>query len=194
MRGQILKNRYYIMRHGESEANREGLIVSDPSIGTVKYGLTEKGREQAAGSLKESPLTKYCFILSSPFLRAKETAEIVRGLLGTEDVNFNEGLRERYFGEFDLRANHHYKDVWALDVEDPDHQNWGVESVIHVLKRMQRVVMECEGRMTDQSILLVSHGDPLQILSSYFMGFAPQEHRQVPHLHVAEVRELAVLK
>jgi len=35
-----LKNIYYIMRHGESEANTRGLIISSPERGTSSYGLT----------------------------------------------------------------------------------------------------------------------------------------------------------
>ena len=45
-----LKNKYYAFRHGESQANVEGIIVSDPSIGTAKYGLSEKGRGQVEES------------------------------------------------------------------------------------------------------------------------------------------------
>jgi hypothetical protein len=39
-------NAFFGIRHGESEANVAGLIVSAPEVGTQKYGLTERGRRQ----------------------------------------------------------------------------------------------------------------------------------------------------
>jgi len=40
------------MRHGHSEANEQGIIVSRPEIGTRRYGLTEKGRAQVEASAR----------------------------------------------------------------------------------------------------------------------------------------------
>ena len=39
-----LKNRYFGLRHGESEANKLGVISSNPAVGTVSHGLTQLGR------------------------------------------------------------------------------------------------------------------------------------------------------
>ena len=38
-----LHNKYYGLRHGESMANLEGIISSDPGRGTTMHGLTETG-------------------------------------------------------------------------------------------------------------------------------------------------------
>ena len=40
-----LHNKYYGLRHGESMANLEGIISSDPGRGTTIHGLTETGRK-----------------------------------------------------------------------------------------------------------------------------------------------------
>ena len=37
-------------------------------------------------------------------------------------------------------------------------------------------------------ILLVSHGDPLQILLTFFNDLPAGQHRDIPHLDVAEIR------
>jgi len=42
---KILRNKYYLLRHGESHANREGIVISEPETGTSQYGLTGKGTE-----------------------------------------------------------------------------------------------------------------------------------------------------
>jgi hypothetical protein len=44
--GKPLRNRYFVVRHGESEANVAGLISSDPAISTKIHGLTHRGFEQ----------------------------------------------------------------------------------------------------------------------------------------------------
>ena len=42
-----LKNRYFALRHGLSEANVAGVISSLPAIGTTIHGLTMEGRLRA---------------------------------------------------------------------------------------------------------------------------------------------------
>merc|ERR1719414_343626 len=42
-------------------------------------------------------------------------------------------------------------------------------------------------------VVLVSHGDALQLLQTAFQGVSPSEHRSLPHLHPGELRELCLL-
>ena len=42
-----LRNRYFALRHGQSESNLEGVISSLPATGTSIHGLTPLGRLQA---------------------------------------------------------------------------------------------------------------------------------------------------
>ena len=46
-----LNSQYFIMRHGESTANVEGIIVSTPENGVTKYGLSEEGQAQVKQSI-----------------------------------------------------------------------------------------------------------------------------------------------
>lgn len=48
-----LHNTYLIVRHGQSEANVEGIVVSKPENGCGNYGLTSTGREQVTATAKE---------------------------------------------------------------------------------------------------------------------------------------------
>lgn len=41
-----LKNRYFILRHGESEANVTGILLSHPKDGMVGFGLSLKGKNK----------------------------------------------------------------------------------------------------------------------------------------------------
>lgn len=189
-----LSNRYFIMRHGKSLANQVELIVSSPDNGVNSYGLHEQGRDQVVQSVENTPaVAEVSLILSSDFQRARETAEITHDLLSCqEDIVFHKHLRERFFGEFELASSEHYQTVWDEDSLDASHTKFGVESVEAVMDRATTLITTLEGHFTETNLLLVSHGDVLQILQTAFFKLPASEHRSVPHLETAEIRELMV--
>ena len=63
--------RVWVIRHGESEANRNGLLT-----GWLDVPLTEKGREEALLVHQLLSGVRFDQIYSSDLLRAKSTAEI----------------------------------------------------------------------------------------------------------------------
>ena len=189
-----LKNRYFIIRHGESKANVAGILLSHPKEGTVGFGLSPKGKRQVKDSIsknkKSNLLDADVIIYSSDFLRAKETAKIAKKLLGAKKINFHKNLRERYFGNFDKTALSNLIEVWKYDRRSADHRHRGVESPNRVLKRILILIKRLEKKYKDKKILLVSHGDVLQILYAYFSKKPANQHRQIRHLETAELREL----
>jgi probable phosphoglycerate mutase len=66
----------------------------------------------------------------------------------------------------------------------------GVEPAAAVLDRATALVAELERRYGGRDILLVSHGDTLQILQAGFLRMDPAAHRRLPPLAVAEIRAL----
>lgn len=187
----IVNNRYYAMRHGQSEANVAGIVCSDPAVGVERYGLTEEGRAQVRASLAQSEgLSAGTRILSSDFARARETAEQVQRLLGAAAVELRVELRERFFGSWEGQANDAYERVWAEDARDDAHGEWGVESAQAVLARTTGLVRDLEASHHGETFLLVSHGDALQILLTGFLGLPAGTHRQREHWAPAEIRRL----
>lgn len=187
-----LKNRYFIMRHGESKINVESLIISDPKNGIDSYGLTERGKEQVRVSISKSDLDKETLIYTSDFKRARESAEIVKKILGVESFNFSTKLRERYFGRYDKKWSVNYKEIWDNDIKDPANKNKGVESVLEVLDRTTSLIVDLEKKYNGKVILLVSHGDPLQILQTGFAKISPSKHPE-KCLETGEIRELELV-
>lgn len=187
-----LKNKYYAFRHGESRANVEGLIVSDPAIGTVKYGLTKVGREQVAESVERlmDVLDRETVIVASDFKRTLETAEIVRAAFGAEKVRPDPRLRERYFGQWDGACYTHYSDTWKKDAIDPDQVVDGVESANAVQRRMVGAVLSLDEEFSGRTIVLVSHGDPLRLLQTAFEGLDTVLNRTLPYFETAGWRLL----
>jgi len=186
-------NAYFVLRHGESDANREGVIVSLPTDGASAYGLTLRGREQVATSVerarRDGTLAAVDLVLSSPFLRTLQSAQIAASVFAAP-VEVDDRLRERAFGELERTTDANYAKVWARDRQDPLHTEWGVESAAAVLRRASNLVEDLDARAPGRTILLCTHGDVISILSSGLLDQDLKLHREVAAIGVAELRRL----
>lgn len=193
-----LKNKYFLIRHGESNANVAEIILSHPEHGTnEEFTLTKNGEKQVMDSAKKAKsdglLDDKTIIYSSPFSRCKRTAEIAKEILGVKnEIHFDVRLRERWFGDFERTHNSNYQKVWDVDVNNPNHKNFNVESAQEVQGRMISLIKDLEKEYVNKKILLVSHGDALQILQTGFLDKSPSQHGSLSHLKTAEIRELKV--
>jgi glucosyl-3-phosphoglycerate phosphatase len=186
-----LANRFSVMRHGQSKANVDGIIVSCiENDRRGDYGLSELGLQQVLAAARSCGLPGNTVICSSGFSRARQTAEVVRAHLGAPGVVIAEALRERCFGDWEGSATRNYARVWAADETNSGHADGDVEPVADVLDRTTALVVDLERRYSGRDILLVSHGDPLQILMAGFIRVNPYRHRSLPQLETAEIRRL----
>lgn len=185
-----LKNRYFLMRHGESHANRQGIIVSSPEVGTNDFGLTGLGTEKVIETASQTRLNFSTIIYCSDFLRTLETADAIAKIIDTEQVIKEKALRERFFGEWDGTGTENYSRVWHMDEKKEDQSQYNVETVESVAKRTSQFIKTLEARHKNKSILLVSHGDTLQILMTAFRGLCPSIHRKMNPIKTAEIRAL----
>jgi probable phosphoglycerate mutase len=159
----------YFARHGESEANANQVFWNHPE----QYGLTDKGRAQAADLADRLPSVQFAALLCSPPLRAVQTAQIVGRRLGlTPEIA--EGLRE--WDVAILERKRYSEERWALHdqvtVQWMKHGNHdsrieGGESHNDVAARFAALIdglRETYCR-TDANVLLISHaGTPTCML------------------------------
>ncbi|MBN2703163.1 MAG: histidine phosphatase family protein [Pontiellaceae bacterium] len=172
-------------------ANVEGIIVSDPGIGIHRYGLSEKGRVQVQASAEKlAELIQDAVIVSSDFLRAVETAELVRAALGTESVRLDVRLRERFFGQWEGMHYLNYSEAWEQDEINAELEMNGAESANAVRRRMEDVIASLEAVFFDRNVVLVSHGDPLRLMQAAFCGMEMEQNRTIPYFQTAEFRAL----
>jgi probable phosphoglycerate mutase len=140
-----------IVRHGETDSNARR-IIQTPDI-----PLSVKGNDQAeslAQRLKALGVTR---IISSDYLRTRQTAEHVASATNLQ-VEFNPLLRERNFG--DLRGTS-YDDLVQnpFDVETdyipPNGESWLVFNlrVAQAWKQISEMASTTQGRL-----LVVTHG------------------------------------
>ncbi|XP_028801347.1 uncharacterized protein LOC114756567 [Neltuma alba] len=176
----FLRNRYWVLRHGRSIPNERGLIVSSMENGTnPEFQLASEGVNQAevAGKLflKELETSSISIenvrICYSPFSRTSHTAKVVASVLNLPfqgpQCKMIEDLRERYFGpSYELKSHDKYAEIWDADEKDPFARPEGGESVKDVACRLARAMAAMESEFAGCAILVVSHGDTLQILQT----------------------------
>lgn len=187
----LLRNTYWLMRHGHSEANEAGLIVSSSKSGINQYGLTTTGRQQVLESADDNAalLSRVDRIFSSDFLRTHQTAAIIAEQFNI-DLELEPALRERFFGQWEGKSSANYRLVWDADQQDPRHVRWNVESVHHVALRLVEFIHHLDRTSNGCRYLIVSHGDPLQILLTSAVGADLSQHRDMKSLETAECRPL----
>ncbi|MDQ0736420.1 histidine phosphatase family protein [Arthrobacter agilis] len=184
------RNCYVAMRHGESFANVRGIIASSIEADAEHTaGLTERGRRQVLAAAESSGLGADALLVCSDFVRARQSADILAGVLGSGAPTIDPRLRERHFGGFDGTGVENYARVWAADLRGEPTP--GVESVERVRARVRDLLTEIEALHAGQVVVLVAHGDTLQILETIFAGIPPTEHRSLEPLLNAEIRRLA---
>lgn len=188
-------NRYYIMRHGESLANRRGIIVSAPENALDDYGLTTRGSEQVMQAALNTRLDRDTLVVSSDYKRALETAEIMKSVIDTiPAIEINTNLRERDFGDYELCDHSLYEKVWQHDITHPNKVRNSVETVKNTLARGLDVIRSLDKQYKNKTILLVGHGDGLQMLLAHYQNINPRFHRSLSGLGNADIRSLAKLE
>ncbi len=185
-----LQNDFIVMRHGHSLGNELGLIVSRPENALAQYGLTADGEQQVSAAISKANLNQRTLIVSSDFARALDTAKLAQRQLNVAELCVDARFRERDFGNWELQDHSAYHSIWEDDLSNPDQPRNGVEAVSSVLSRALAGLSDLDQNHVGRQILIVSHGDVLQILLAFFAGIPIHHHRSLASLGNAELRSL----
>ena len=187
-----MQYKYYLMRHGESLANKLGLIVSHPNNAIENYGLTVRGADQVTSAALSTRLGVNTLIVTSDYKRAIDTAEIVHSVIGCNEALIVEPLlRERNFGRLELTEHTNYEQVWEHDAARPNVRKNDVELIDEVLNRGMKSIIKLEEAYHGRKILMVGHGDVMQIILSHFQGIHPRFHRTISSMANADIRSIS---
>ncbi len=137
----------YFIRHGESTANVQRLFA-----GRWDIPLSEKGKTQAKLAGKDANGLGIDCIISSPLLRAKQTAEIIGGGIGfpLNKIQYSDLLMERDYG--DLQGTS-FDDISGIDFEVVAN----IEPLRLLEERAAKALQEIKN-IEEDSILVVGHG------------------------------------
>lgn len=165
----VFHNDFYIARHGEAKHN-VARILSCTEKTAAEHSLTELGQSQADTESKNSGI-KFDFIITSPFLRAKQTAEFYQKNCGGELIT-DERLKEWDVGGFDKQNFDEWKQ-WEMS-----HDCWttapeGGETLAQLTDRIADALHHYNNLYLGKKILFVTHGACLQMALNYVRSAQP---------------------
>ena len=172
-------NRYelFLLRHGESQGNAEKYLQ-----GQEEYPLTDLGFKQAKALANywKTKNIQFDNIITSPQLRARETAEIIANVSG-QNIEINPIWKERNYGNLSGKPLNEVRHL----LEDPEanqlHHKIGQtgESEWEFFQRgdkaMQSILKKSPGKY-----LIVSHGGTINMCFRVILGIPPHNNFRSP--------------
>ncbi len=167
-------NQYLVMRHGEARSNVEGFIDGNPHSNN---SLTETGKATIAKNAKALKGKGIEKIYVSPFLRTKESAEIVREALGLPEsaVIVEERLREVNPGVFDQKPVVEFRSFFSSWAERFTKAPLGGTDYSVMRRRLGEFLLEIDAAQNGKTVLLITHESPAAILSMIARGETPSD-------------------
>lgn len=144
--------RLYIVRHGETTANKMNICQ-----GQSDWALSENGIEQASKIAFRLSQDNIDVCYSSDLSRAFQTAEIIREKNCFEIIK-DKRLRERCFGS--LQGQKFPED--KTDIESID----GVEPLSDMFDRVRAFLRDLLHDESNRNVLIVSHGITIKVILS----------------------------
>ncbi len=154
----------YVVRHCSTVRSEQKIFCGSTNLPLSPRGEEEAKRLALAGLSPD-------VILSSPLLRARQTAEAIAG--GHIPIVLDERLRERDFGDFEGTP-------CSRSDGKPYRHNMGLkypngESYLDVAARIFPLLDEIRTRFAGKTVCLVSHGSACRVIRSYFLEMSDEE-------------------
>lgn len=171
----------YLVRHGETEWNRDGRLQ-----GQQNSSLTARGREQAEqlGRLLSRLLgPQQRLIQASPLGRALETAAIIRQHVPGPELMIDSRLQEMTLGSWEGLTRTEVDKLCKGVVGGDSNAEWwfrapGGESYDHFQERVRSWLAEQSG-----AVIAVSHGITTRMIRGEYLGLSRDERLSLPVPH-----------
>jgi len=178
-----------LVRHGATDWNQAQRFQ-----GQANLSLNETGRQQAEALAKKLAAQPLDGIIHSDLVRARQTAEAIarqRDCWLQEEPR----LREISFGEWEgmtyAEIQSRAPEALAAWEQDPlEAAPPGGETIHQLAGRVELALKDMRQKYSSQTILVVAHGGPLQVLICQALGLSPAQYWQF-HLSNASVSHLA---
>lgn len=150
-------NEIYVVRHGETDANRNYIVQ-----GRMDNPLNEYGKSQAfhTGQYFKTNDIKFDLILSSPLKRSFETARLIQqGMQTSKPIIVHQDLIERNFGDYDgQKITDDYTDLIKRGAIPHLEKNDVLE------KRVMGALKEICTKYPNRRLLIVTHSHVIKAL------------------------------
>lgn len=162
-----------LVRHGQTEFNLEHRYLGalDPPLNDTGIAQAQRLRAQLPGSID--------VVISSPLLRARQTAELLRHDTAPAAIT-DDAFRERNVGVFEGltqdEARTAFPDLWARNITRQWHAAPdGGETIDAVFARVHSGLTRLLDRHADATVLLVAHG----FVAKVIRAIALSDHRDM---------------
>jgi len=163
--GVKLRNKYFILRHGQTiyQTKKKNFIYPSPFKKNYRVKLTKEGEKQIKIAAQRLKKEKIDIIFASDFFRTQQTGRIVGKRLGKK-VFLDKRLRDVNLGIYRGREKKKFYQVFS-DVRERFYKKIpGGESWCDTQKRMIKFLEKIDKKFKNKKILIISHGDPLWLL------------------------------
>lgn len=159
----------YFVRHGQTRANKERLVV-----GQWDLPLNDLGKKQAlrAGSMlaKIEKKEKIDLIIASPLKRTRQTAKLVASKLKVKKIITDPNIMEKSEGHWEGSS------YWQIREKDPkNYYKWledpfriktpGGESVVDLKRRVEKFRKMLLSKYRGKNIVVASHSGPIRMFA-----------------------------
>jgi len=158
--------RLVLIRHGESEGNRDRVFTRTPEVPLTEAGRAQVRRAAEWIAARYRPLG----VVSSPFLRARQTATVLAEWLALT-VRVEEDLREQSYGELAGQPYAALRD--ASDYDPERYWLWrppGGETLVEVAARAGPALDRLAAGARGNDVVVVSHGGVMMALWRHVTG------------------------
>lgn len=139
----------YVLRHGETDYNKEGIFQGQNNI-----DLNEEGIKQAQITAKSLENIYFDKVYVSPLKRAIQTAKIVTN----NKLEIDDRIKERSFGKLEGKKT-------IPDYEERV-EEFGIEKIEDLEKRLKSFLKDIISKNQDcENILVITHGGVAQIIN-----------------------------
>ncbi len=180
-----LRMHLYLIRHAETNWNKEGRIQGDKDI-----PLNEKGLQQARLAADKLKDVSFDAIYSSDLLRAMETAQFLQFSNKCEIIP-DRRLRERNYGTWkgltwDEVRSLHYKEYISVKQDSINGRPQMGESMQNLAYRVYEFFNELTSQAF-QNVAIVSHNSPLMLLVAKVKGISLTNIRDIEYFYNTEI-------
>jgi 2,3-bisphosphoglycerate-dependent phosphoglycerate mutase len=176
-----LESNIYVVRHGSIENPH------DVVYGSLPFPLSELGRNQVKdlSDILKGRDVSFCSIYTSPYLRTRETSQILQEQLLIPTVNITDDLRDIEVGNLEGKPLQILRDV-DFDPDKISALGYDIESKSSIIKRLSQglslILSENEGK----NVIVVSHGD-----STRLALYSQEYPNQIPNFDIRDEKYLA---
>lgn len=145
----------YLIRHGETDWNRQGRFQGREDIALNETGIMQA--EQCGKAIKGE---KFHAVITSPLIRARKTAEIIAQNLDIAHLIIEEGITERDFSKVSGMTPYE-REVFYASGEKDDKEPWE-----DLCSRMIVNIKKYGDRYCNDNIIMISHGASINAVLS----------------------------